>query len=677
MKRFLLLVLVISAVSILLSMSVEEYLNRQVHIEKNHAANNVRLRVSNFGVFGAGNNYPRWPSLEYPPFSGTDYLYHSALWVGAKITRRDTEGNIYYWQNWPPDDENDVIAENSPDFNPGIHTIVVVDTLASVGYEGDYQYYELLPAYWSFEEYYIGDQYWEYYPYDIAVRSILGIPSLSDESFPYDPSGIYDFFMPLDEPGDFPGIETMTSFYYDYSPFTPWGEIRHSYRKYGNSVGQFMRYPLYLSIRQRSFAFAYHDLYDMIFFSYDIYNSSPIDTLYDVAAGFYVDSDVGPQDWDGEARAEDDVSGYYAGEGYEFAYTRDYDGDGGLSPHWIASKIFPQEDQNFACYAWERGDGPNDRRPRRIPPLAGLTTSNEKYWLLTGRNANQDKFDTLRPEDWIPGMEPHYEQTEPHDTRFLYSIYGDMQGYDEPTSFSLNLAPGESITLNGVIFLGDDLDDLKSKSLLAQAFYDSGYDMSIYEGIPFIPFIISAEVSGNNLLVQWVKDEGADTQYIYYKLSSEPDTAWEIIELDIEDDNYVIEELTFYETYDVKVVVVYDTEVLESVTWKVYFRPVSIDDDYLVSSEQNSHLIGNFPNPFNPDTKIVFYLEKPSDVKLQIFNIKGQLVTTLVNQRYESGFHTLVWDSKDYSQKEMPSGIYIYRLITTDLHDTKKMLLLK
>jgi len=668
----------LSLAASLFSASLEEMPERKLDVTQYHDSSNVLLRVSNFGFFGSGNNMPQWPSLEYPAGSGIDYLYQGAVWIGAKLQRRDIQGRRYFWNQWPPGNENDVVAEFSPSFDPDIHTIPVIDTLTSVGFDGDYSFYQLLPAYYPFESNYLGQQYAEYNYLDVVMRSILGYPSPSDETFPLDSDGIFGFFFPSGETGDFPGLETMTSFYYDYSPFTPFGQPRHRERKEGISAGSFQHHPLYLAVRQQSFTWTYQDLYEMIFFSFDIHNATPADTLYDVAVAMFMDCDAGPQSWDGDTRSMDDVSGYYAGEGYEFAYTRDYDGDGGLTPHWAALKLFPDEDYNFSCWNWTRGDGPDHRQPRRIPPLPGLITSNEKYWLMTGCNANEDKFNVLRPEGWLPGMDPHYEEPVPHDTKFLYSIYGDMEGYNNSTSNSLNIPPGESISMHGVIFMGDDLDDLKSKSIIAQTFYDSGYDLSLYAGVPAIPFIVSAELSQQNIEVEWFHSEDADEQYLYYKKAEDPASEWIEVELDPSAESYAIENIDLYYVYNIKIGNLFNGLYLESIEYSILASPTSINDDYVTGPPERSQLIGNFPNPFNPETQIAFQLAGRERVKLEVFNIKGQLISTVIDgQFFDEGFHSIRWDSRDKRGDELPSGVYFYQLTTDNAREQKKMLLLK
>jgi len=80
----------------------------------------------------------------------------------------------------------------------------------------------------------------------------------------------------------------------------------------------------------------------------------------------------------------------------------------------------------------------------------------------------------------------------------------------------------------------------------------------------------------------------------------------------------------------------------------------------------------NRPNPFNPITEIRFSLPEPSEVSLEIFNIMGQKVKTLVEGHLDAGFHSYSWDATGYS-----SGIYFTRLKANVFTDTKKMILLK
>jgi hypothetical protein len=88
-------------------------------------------------------------------------------------------------------------------------------------------------------------------------------------------------------------------------------------------------------------------------------------------------------------------------------------------------------------------------------------------------------------------------------------------------------------------------------------------------------------------------------------------------------------------------------------------------------------LLGNYPNPFNPETTISFFLPDSDDVKLSIYNIKGQKVKTLMNQSCEKGNYSVIWDGKDKQGNPVGSGLYLYRLQTRNREMSKKMLLLK
>jgi len=88
-------------------------------------------------------------------------------------------------------------------------------------------------------------------------------------------------------------------------------------------------------------------------------------------------------------------------------------------------------------------------------------------------------------------------------------------------------------------------------------------------------------------------------------------------------------------------------------------------------------LAQNYPNPFNPSTVISFSLPVNSNVKLEVFNLKGQLTASLMNGNMTAGTHTVTWDGRDNSGDDVASGVYFYRLLTDDETLSKKMLLVK
>jgi hypothetical protein len=87
--------------------------------------------------------------------------------------------------------------------------------------------------------------------------------------------------------------------------------------------------------------------------------------------------------------------------------------------------------------------------------------------------------------------------------------------------------------------------------------------------------------------------------------------------------------------------------------------------------------VGNFPNPFNPETTISFDLNFSADVQIDIFNIKGQKVKSLVNGTFEKGRNEVIWNGVNNSGKSVASGLYFYQIKSGEETITRKMMLLK
>lgn len=86
----------------------------------------------------------------------------------------------------------------------------------------------------------------------------------------------------------------------------------------------------------------------------------------------------------------------------------------------------------------------------------------------------------------------------------------------------------------------------------------------------------------------------------------------------------------------------------------------------------------NYPNPFNPETTIRYRLNRGGDLKLEIFNVLGQKVKTLVNEVKTPGAYTVVWDGTNDLGAPVATGMYIYRLkVADDFVQSRKMLFLK
>jgi len=88
-------------------------------------------------------------------------------------------------------------------------------------------------------------------------------------------------------------------------------------------------------------------------------------------------------------------------------------------------------------------------------------------------------------------------------------------------------------------------------------------------------------------------------------------------------------------------------------------------------------LYSNYPNPFNPSTKIEYFLPQKSNVRLEIYNILGRRVNTLVDGPVDAGMNSVIWNSTDQGGNQVASGVYLYRLTVGNKVESKRMLLIK
>jgi hypothetical protein len=97
------------------------------------------------------------------------------------------------------------------------------------------------------------------------------------------------------------------------------------------------------------------------------------------------------------------------------------------------------------------------------------------------------------------------------------------------------------------------------------------------------------------------------------------------------------------------------------------------DIEYLAYHNPLNYLFSqNYPNPFNSNTIINYQLSLTNDVKLSIYDLLGQKVATLENERKRAGYHQVEWDASGFA-----SGVYYYRIEAGEFVDVKKMVLVK
>ncbi len=127
-----------------------------------------------------------------------------------------------------------------------------------------------------------------------------------------------------------------------------------------------------------------------------------------------------------------------------------------------------------------------------------------------------------------------------------------------------------------------------------------------------------------------------------------------------------------------------DVENINSLTittgedWIGIHLAVLVCPGYLTDADENTNLpadflvLDNYPNPFNASTAIEYQLQRSADVKIEIYNILGRKVATLIDMNQSPGYHRAIWNANGFS-----SGVYFYKIQADDLTQSKKMLLLK
>lgn len=180
--------------------------------------------------------------------------------------------------------------------------------------------------------------------------------------------------------------------------------------------------------------------------------------------------------------------------------------------------------------------------------------------------------------------------------------------------------------------------------------------------------------NGNNL-VQWIADLEVTNENWIVSRKSPTSPFVEIAQIEGRDFGITTETYSYYD---------YDVEGGESFTYKLsaHFSSGSVSeiDTVQISSIEPSNvtLSPNFPNPFNSETTIIFGINSPKKVTLKIYNLSGQLIRTLIdNKQLDARFHHILWDGLNNQNQTISSGTYFLSLTANGAQKTMKMLYLK
>jgi hypothetical protein len=192
------------------------------------------------------------------------------------------------------------------------------------------------------------------------------------------------------------------------------------------------------------------------------------------------------------------------------------------------------------------------------------------------------------------------------------------------------------------------------------------------------PNNLELEQNNNSIILTWNQEEYDDMWSFekYYIYRNKNDILFELI-----DSTYTesyTEQIDLASNYQYYVETIFE----EGTSYKsniVNYNLVSGDD---IIVPKFTELIGSYPNPFvksadRTNIKIKFALHKKDKVNLSVYNIKGQKVASIYNDDADVGVHEVIWNGKDQYGKSTSSGIYFYKMQTSEKVQCKKLLLLK
>jgi hypothetical protein len=154
---------------------------------------------------------------------------------------------------------------------------------------------------------------------------------------------------------------------------------------------------------------------------------------------------------------------------------------------------------------------------------------------------------------------------------------------------------------------------------------------------------------------------------------------------------------TFYTLFDDQVVIIGDKTDRHREVYSTFFYPeknkmvqvagsgiwvydieytVSETDQVVVRTER-SELMNIYPNPFNPESTIMFSIQNVGNVIINVYNLRGQRVKALVNGYKQDGEHSIVWNGRDDNGRELGSGIYFIRMVAGEDVSVRRVVLLR
>ena len=349
----------------------------------------------------------------------------------------------------------------------------------------------------------------------------------------------------------------------------------------------------------------------------------------------------------------------YAGETVESAPSNEFT----ITTRFPAKNLIAISNRYDVILEWE-APAPFHKA---VQEICSLRNSSQNYLLPSARHLYQGG-DFMENGELIMDNGMQFLQGMPcnnylQNTEIGYNVYRN--------DILLNTAPLSELT-----FTDEDTTPAAHYTYRVNAVYDGmeSPPISVFIIIPlFSPATnLTASVERNTVELKWEEPETI--------LEFEVLLGYNVYRDEILLTTEYVETLTFIDTnvpegeYFYKVTVVYELGESEPV---ITPNPIIVSEGDIEGLPIFTELKGNYPNPFNPETIIQFNTAEKGNVSIEIYNIRGQKVRTLLNSLVERGEHTIVWNGKDDNGRALGSGVYFYQMKTDGFSEMRRMTLLK
>lgn len=291
--------------------------------------------------------------------------------------------------------------------------------------------------------------------------------------------------------------------------------------------------------------------------------------------------------------------------------------------------------------------------PSNVFPENSLVLTTNPYifaWTLVGNGGNPDSY-----------------EIQISDSQDFGNIIIDLTGIQN-TDASIDLS---SLT-NGSTYYWRVIA-MQNKNTSISLFTSFTLSLTQSSSLPVELSSFSGSVNGNGVLLKWTTATEVNNYGFEIERSSEY-SGWSQVGFVAGSGNSnSVHNYSFTDKPNGGITFSYRIKQIDNDGTFKYYDAITVS----INGTNQTRLLLNSPNPFNPSTTIKFYVPSTENVTLTIYNIIGEEVTTLVNNQVSAGYHITYWNGKDNFGNTVASGIYLYRLQAGNFVETKKMNLLK